>query len=86
MALKFSPEVRLGELLGAGGAIVAVALAFGNLTSEIAVVKQGQASQADASRRSESNIMSNIREVKDEVRDTGTRVRSLESRMDRARM
>lgn len=80
--LKYSSEVRLGEIIAAGSFVIsALGIAFG-WGGEFAGIKAAQAAQAVQGQRLESNI----REVKDEVKDTGTRVRSLESRMDRARM
>lgn len=80
--LKYSSEVRLGEIIAAGAfAISALGFAFG-WGGEFAGIKAAQAAQAVQGQRLESGLQ----EVNREVKDTGTRVRSLESRMDRARM
>lgn len=82
MSLKFSSEIRLGEMVAAGAFVAsAVGISFG-WGGEFAGIKAAQAAQVMQGQRLEANI----REVKDEVKDTGVRVRSLESRMDRARM
>lgn len=82
MALKYSPEIRLGEIVAAGTfAISALGIAFG-WGGEFAGIKAAQAAQAVQGQRLESGLQ----EVRQEVKETGKDVRDLRTRMDRARM
>ena len=82
MSVRYSAEIRLGEIIATVGFVgSALMVAFG-WGGEFAGIKAAQAAQVVQGQRLEANL----KEVKDEVKDTGNRVRSLESRMDRARM
>jgi hypothetical protein len=82
MGLNFSPEIRLGEVIVSVGVIGGGLLWWGNFTAELAIIKHSQAAQVETNGRIEGNI----REIKNDVKDTRDSVRGLERRMDRARM
>lgn len=82
MGLRFSPDIRLGEIVVALGVIGGGMLWWGDVNAQFTMLKAGQAAQVETNVRIEGNI----REIKNEVKDTKESVHGLERRMDRARM
>jgi hypothetical protein len=79
---KFSMDIRLGEMLTAIGLLAGGLLAYGNFSAEMAIIKQGQAAQADTNRA----IRAEIREVKDDVKEQSKTLRDIEGKINRARL
>jgi hypothetical protein len=80
--LRFSREVRLGEVLTVLSLLLGGFAGWGTFIARVTGIEAAQASQADATRRLEAGFQ----EVRQEVKETGKDVRDLRSRMDRARM
>ena len=75
MALRFSQEIRAGEVIVLVGAVAAMIGAWNNVSSELGLIKQSQAAQA-----------TQLREVKDESREQGQAIRRVEDKLNRARL
>lgn len=75
MAFRFSTEIRLGEVLTAIAVVSGGIVVYGNFTSEMALIKSSQASQAQE-----------MREVKGTVKEIAETARNVERRMDKAGM
>lgn len=80
--MKFSSEIRLGEIIAAISILGGGIGVYSSLNADMALIKSAQAAQVSVNRE----IKEEFKELRTEQKEQGQAVRRMEDKMNRARM